>query len=127
MSKIAIDFDGTCVEHKFPAVGRNVPGAVETLKELVMAGHQLILYTMRSDTYLADAVNWFKQNEIPLYGIQYDPEQITWTSSNKCNASLVIDDRNLGIPLRQPATVGDRPYVDWTEVTRMLKNMRIIK
>lgn len=125
--KIAIDFDGTCVEHRFPAVGKDVPGAVDTLKELVMAGHQLILYTMRSDTYLADAVNWFKAREIPLYGIQYDPEQITWTSSNKCNASLVIDDRNLGIPLSHPAHAGERPYVNWPMVKQMLKEMGVLR
>jgi hydroxymethylpyrimidine pyrophosphatase-like HAD family hydrolase len=125
--KIAIDFDGTVVEHRFPDVGENVPRAIEILRALVMKGHQLILYTMRSDEYLKDAVNWFKENDIPLYGIQYDPEQIKWTSSNKCNAHLVIDDRNLGIPLTYPGDSKDyRPYVDWNKVEDMLIDMGVL-
>ena len=83
---IALDFDGTCVTHEFPNVGKDI-GAVPVLKELVAKGHKLILWTMRSDrevlgatrnefiidekgTFLTDAVNWFKENDIPLYGIQ---------------------------------------------------------
>jgi hypothetical protein len=117
--KIAIDFDGTVVEHKFPAVGKDVPHAVESLKKLVKHGHKLILYTMRSDDYLKAAVKWFAHHEIPLYGIQFDPEQASWTSSNKCNADLVIDDRNLGIPMTWPAS--GRPYVNWFHVETMLE------
>ena len=81
---IAIDFDGTCVSHEFPEVGKEI-GAPKVLKKLVDKGHQLILWTMRSDvenvyspefegiftgTYLTDAINWFKKHDIPLYGIQ---------------------------------------------------------
>ena len=124
MSIIGIDFDGTCVFNDFPYVGDNVPRAVETLTELTSAGHKLILYTMRSDDYLKDAIKWFNLNSIALYGIQYDPEQIKWTTSNKCNADLIIDDRNLGIPLIRP--VGKKPYVDWETVREMLKELRII-
>lgn len=124
--KIAIDFDGTVVEHMFPIVGPDVPRAVEILKKLLMKGHLLILYTMRSDEYLRAAVKWFEQKEIPLYGIQYDPEQVRWTSSNKCNADLVIDDRNLGIPLKYPDRAPSRPYVDWDEVEIMLTKMGVL-
>ena len=45
---IAIDFDGTCVTHEYPNVGKDV-NAVPVLKELVENGHQLVLFTMRSD------------------------------------------------------------------------------
>ena len=119
--RFAIDFDGTCVEHKFPQVGEDVPGAGEVLKELVAKGHRLILYTMRSDKFLKQAVEWFKMRGIPLYGIQYDPQQALWTSTNKCDADCVIDDRNLGIPLIHPVT--GRPYVDWPAVKQMLIDM----
>ena len=98
---IAIDFDGTCVTHEFPKVGKDI-NAVPVLKALVENGHQLVLFTMRSDivnptgednelhlesgNYLTDAVNWFKENEIPLYGIQTNPTQHTWTTSPKAYA-----------------------------------------
>lgn len=45
---IGIDFDGTCVTHEFPDVGKDI-GATPVLKELTDKGHKLILFTMRSD------------------------------------------------------------------------------
>lgn len=32
---IAVDFDGTIVEHRYPAIGRELPFAIETLKNCV--------------------------------------------------------------------------------------------
>ena len=40
---IAIDFDGTIVEHKYPEIGREIPFAIETLKRLQADRHKLIL------------------------------------------------------------------------------------
>jgi hypothetical protein len=125
---IAIDFDGTCVTHDFPIIGSDI-GAVPVLRELTKAGHSLILFTMRSDSdtekYLTDAVNWFKVNEIPLWGIQTNPEQNTWTSSPKAYAHLYIDDAALGCPLIYGLHA--RPYVDWKEVRNYLVQNRILK
>jgi len=122
---IGIDFDGTCVVHEFPYVGRDI-GAVPVLKELVANGHSLILWTMRSNgakgNFLDDAVNWFKENEIPLWGIQTNPEQSSWTSSPKAFCQLYIDDAALGCPL-----VSDhRDFVDWIKVREMLVEKKII-
>jgi hypothetical protein len=116
--KIAIDFDGTCVTHEYPDTGKGI-GSEEVLKDLVKAGHDLILYTMRSAGGLDRAIDWFIENKIKLYGVQYDPEQTKWTSSNKCYAHLYIDDAALGIPLIQPMD-GKKPYVDWVKVREML-------
>lgn len=69
--KIAIDFDGTCVTHEYPNVGKDI-GAVPILKQLVNSGHKLILYTIRSNAELDDAINWFSENGISLYSIQQD-------------------------------------------------------
>jgi len=93
---IGIDFDGTCVTHEFPLVGKDI-GAESVLKELVEKGHKLILFTMRSDKkdvqsdnhfihavagqYLTDAVNWFKQRNIPCMG--FKPIQ------HKCHGQLL--------------------------------------
>lgn len=63
--KIGIDFDGTCVTHDYPRIGKDI-GAVPVLKELVERGHKLILNTMRSGKELEDAVEWFKKM-ISLY------------------------------------------------------------
>lgn len=114
---ICIDFDGTCVTHEYPKVGKNI-GAVPVLKALVALGHNLILFTMRSGKELDDAVAWFKLHDIELYGINVNPTQKQWTKSPKAYGQLYIDDAALGIPLIVPA-VG-RPYVDWRAVRAML-------
>jgi hypothetical protein len=127
---IAIDFDGTCVVHDYPRVGKDI-GAVPILKKLVNNGHRLILYTMRSGQQLDDAIEWFKTNDIQLYGIQFNPTQNEWTTSNKCYANLYIDDAALGIPLRRMNIKNDdgdkmslgRSFVDWRAVDGLLTNM----
>lgn len=137
---ICIDFDGTCVTHEFPRIGEDI-GAIPVLKELVEAGHKLILFTMRSDrkkkkkvgdetvvveeNFLADAINWFEDNGIALYGVQKNPTQRFWTSSPKAYGHLYIDDANLGCPLITP-TEG-RPYVDWVETRKYLVERGILK
>jgi hypothetical protein len=132
---IVIDFDGTCVSHEFPLVGNDI-GAVPVLKKLVELGHRLILFTMRSDiqnpvsdepgihsnggTYLTDAVNWFLDNGIPLYGVQSNPTQRTWTTSPKAYGQLIIDDAALGCPLKVDPSISSRPFVDWAKVEECL-------
>lgn len=138
---ILIDFDGTCVVHDFPNVSDFDIGAIDVLKDLVENGHRLILFTMRAnranknDTgdpeiknvtglFLDDAVNWFKENDVPLYGIQTNPTQYKWTTSPKAYGQMMIDDSALGCPLVFPKE--GRPYVDWVEVRRLLTDMNIL-
>lgn len=139
---INIDFDGTCTTHAFPLVGKDI-GAQKVLKRLVAKGHNLILFTMRSDKkgkmtttnpdivaipgqYLTDAVNWFKDNDIPLAGIQSNPDQKNWTDSPKSYAELMIDDSALGCPLTFDLRISKRYYVNWDEVEKWLENEEII-
>ena len=58
---IAVDFDGTCVTHDYPRIGKEI-GAPKVLKRLVEAGHKLILNTMRSGKELQDAIHWFNKS-----------------------------------------------------------------
>lgn len=122
---IAIDFDGTCVEHEFPDVGADVPGAVQTLQSLAMH-HDLILWTMRSGAALRDAVQWFSERGIQLYGVNTNPEQTTWTDSPKAYAQLYIDDAALGCPLTQNRRLDGRPYVDWFAVRAALESAQVL-
>ncbi len=123
---ICIDFDGTCVKYEFPKVGDDVPGAVETLLELIKNGHNLILFTMRDGKELVHAVDWFGKNNIKLYGIQRNPTQDKWTTSPKAFGKLYIDDAALGCPLIW-LPEDERPYVDWNAVKRYLINRKLIK
>lgn len=140
---INVDFDGTCVSHEFPLVGNDI-GAVEVLKKLVLSGHKLILFTMRSDrlkpmetkdstiknvtgTFLTDAVKWFEENGIPLHGIQKNPTQHNWTTSPKSYAQLMIDDSALGCPLKFDNNISNKTFVDWKKVDSMLIEMGLYK
>lgn len=115
---IAIDFDGTCVTHEYPYLGQDI-GAAPVLRELAEQGHNLILYTMRSGKLEKEAIEWFKNNEIPLYAVNANPTQKKWTKSPKIHADIYIDDSALGIPLIHDTNTS-RPYVDWVKVREWL-------
>ena len=115
---IAIDFDGTGVTHEYPHVGQDI-GAAIVIKKLVERGDKIILFTMRSGDTLQDACDWFHDNNIPLFGINGNPEQHTWTASPKPYAHIYIDDAALGCPLMQPVVAG-RSFVDWARVATMM-------
>ena len=117
---IAIDFDGTCVTHEYPNIGREVEGCVDVLKRLVSEGHKLILYTMRSGKQLKEAKDWFKEREIPLWGVNENPTQNAWTTSPKIYANLYIDDAACGCPLIYDKSKASRPFVDWNAIKIML-------
>lgn len=117
---IAVDFDGTCVEHEYPSVGLDVEGAVSTLRDLVNEGHKLILYSMRSGDKLEAATKWFKSRKIELWGVNENPEQREWTSSPKVHADIYIDDSALGCPIMFIDGVR-RPVVNWSKVRAQLE------
>ena len=116
---IAVDFDGTVVDHQFPAVGPDVPCAVDTLRELVAAGHKLILWTCRSGAHLEAAKKWYSDRGIAIAGANCNPEQSAWSTSPKIHANVFIDDAALGCPLLASPT-SNRSFVDWAEVREML-------
>ena len=138
---IAIDFDGTCVTHEFPNIGKDI-GAVPILKRIADKGHRIILFTMRSDvefpvseddaihsfggTYLSNAVEWFKENKIPIWGLNENPEQRSWTHSPKPYAHLYIDDAALGCPLVYDTKISERPFADWWQIKYQLETKGII-
>lgn len=121
-----IDFDGTCVTHAYPKIGFSI-GAEDVLRQLVAKGHRLILFTMRSGDTLKEAVDWFKEKDIPLFGINENPEQKSWTSSPKPYCNTYIDDAALGCPLVFNKKVPrERPWVDWPAVEHILKSRNLI-
>lgn len=115
---IAVDFDGTLAEHKYPKIGKQVPGAIETCLQLQECGHKLILLTMRSDDELEEAVEWCRNRGLSgWFGVNENPEQDEWTNSRKVYANHYIDDAAVGCPLVE---TDDRPYVDWSKVKAWL-------
>ncbi len=118
---IAVDFDGTCVEHNYPAIGMDVEGAAEVLRTLNKHGHRIILNTMRSGQRLEAAVRWFRDRKIELWAVNRNPEQECWTSSPKVYADIYIDDSALGCPLIFLEGMR-RPVVNWSKVRQLLES-----
>ena len=96
---IAIDFDGTIVEHRYPKIGNEIPFATDTLKMLMKDHHRLILWTVREGELLEEAIEWCRQRGVFFYSVNKDyPEEEKSHNgfSRKLKADLFIDDRNLG-------------------------------
>lgn len=110
---IAVDFDGTIVEHRYPEIGREIPFATETLRQLIQDRHQLILWSCREGQLLQDAVDWCHERGVDFYAINNDYPEETPESNNhfsrKLKVDMFIDDRN----------VGGLP--DWGTIYRIIK------
>ena len=97
---IAVDFDGTIVEHRYPEIGPEKPFATETLKMLIRDRHQLILWTVRTGKLLDEAIQWCRERGVEFWAVNRDfPEENIEKNEHftrKLKVDLFIDDRNLG-------------------------------
>ena len=97
---IAVDFDGTIVEHKYPKIGKEIPFAIATLKKLQQDGHKLILWTVREGDLLDEAVEFCRQRGVEFFAVNsnYPDEDVDASAirSRKLKADMFIDDRNVG-------------------------------
>ena len=97
---IAVDFDGTIVEHEYPNIGKEKIFATETLRQLINDGHRLILWTVREGELLDEAVEWCRQRGVEFYAVNKDfPEENISKNeqfSRKIKADVWIDDLNIG-------------------------------
>lgn len=95
---IAIDFDGTIVEHAYPSIGKEMLFAFATIKELHKKGHKLILFTYRTGSLLDEAVEYCKQNGVEFYAVNKNYPEETYNENipRKLNVDIFIDDRNVG-------------------------------
>ena len=66
---IAVDFDGTIVEHCYPEIGQEIPFATDTLKMLIKDHQRLILWSVREGKLLEDAINWCRERGVEFCGI----------------------------------------------------------
>lgn len=107
---LAIDFDGTIVEHRFPAIGKQRAFAFDALIGMQNKGHRLILWTHRSGEYLDAAIQYCLDNGLEFYAVNRNYPEETWDDqdSRKILADIYIDDRNLG---------GIPP---WTDIYKMI-------
>ena len=96
---IAVDFDGTIVAHAYPAIGKPIPFAIDTLKKLQQEDHhQIILWSVREGELLDAAVEYCASRGLEFYAVNsnYPEEKPEDRANRKITADLYIDDRNLG-------------------------------
>ena len=111
---IAVDFDGTIVENRYPEIGKERDFATDTLKILINERHRLILWTCREGRLLEEALVWCRKRGLEFYAVNRDyPEETIDNNpaySRKLKADLFIDDRNIGgLP-------------DWGTIYQMITN-----
>ena len=95
---IAVDFDGTIVEHDYPRIGKPIPFAIEVLKKLQQEEHHLlILWSVREGDMLEDAVEYCRKSGLEFYAVNKNyPEEDLGIEPRKLNVDLYIDDKNIG-------------------------------
>ncbi len=115
---IAIDFDGTIVQHCYPRIGEEIPFATDTIRMLAQDNHRIILWTVREGDLLDQAVEWCRARGVEFYAVNKNfPEErcVESSFSRKLKADLFIDDRNLGgVP-------------DWGVIYTMIKSGKHLK
>lgn len=99
---IAVDFDGTLCENKYPEIGDVLP-IHERVHEFIRVKHKngalIILWTCRCGPELEAAISFCKKCNIPIDLVnENDPERVKLYSydSRKISADIYIDDKALG-------------------------------
>lgn len=111
---IAVDFDGTIVEHKYPDIGKEKPFAIQTLRTLQQEGNRIILFTSREGELLDDAVAYCHKKGLDFFAVNSNQpaDALFPRQTSKVIADVYIDDKNLGgLP-------------DWTDIYRMINGQR---
>lgn len=94
---IAVDFDGTLCENKWPEIGEPNKELIAYLKERQAAGDKLVLWTCRVGEILDNAVAWSAEQGIIFDAVNENlPEVLEWMGGDtrKVFANEYIDDRN---------------------------------
>ncbi len=118
---IAVDFDGTIVDHGYPDIGAPVPGAFEWLKKWQEQGAKLILWTMRSNDALMQAVEFCRTNGLEFYGVNESPTA-RLVPLDEATAHAGTSPKG-GLLVRASKRVGDKDYVDWDIVGPAISKM----
>ena len=114
---IAVDFDGTIVEYKYPEIGKEKPFAIQTLRTLQREGNKIILFTSREGELLDDAVAFCHERGLDFFAVNSNqPANALFTrQTSKVIADVYIDDKNLGgLP-------------EWPDIYEMINGQRMAR
>ena len=94
---IAVDFDGTLCENKFPEIGEPKKDILDAVKKLKQQGNKIILWSCRSGQPLIKAVMWCAEQGLLFDAVNENlPEIIEMYGGDtrKVWADIYIDDKN---------------------------------
>lgn len=100
---IAIDFDGTIVEDRYPEIGKLIDGAREVINRLYDEGYEIIIWSCRARVGKARAIEFLAKNGIKYHRFNESSpanlKQYNNVDTRKVYADLYIDDKGLMKPL----------------------------
>lgn len=105
---IAVDFDGTLCENKWPEIGEANKEIITYLKDRQANGDKLILWTCRVDDMLKNAVDWSAEQGLIFDAVNENLSEIIasfGTDTRKIFANEYIDDRNAWLPSEKVADI----------------------
>lgn len=109
---IAIDFDGTIVEDRYPEIGELKHNSKEVINKLYGEGYTIIIWTCRTYLKMLEAVEFLVKNGIKYHQINENcPKNVhKYGGSNprKISANIYIDDLQL------------EPLPDWNEIYEII-------
>ena len=98
--KIAVDFDGTIVEHAYPKIGKERPFAISTLKRLQTEHHVLMLWSVREGKLLDEAVEFCKERGLEFFSVNGEIQGEDFGTQNNKTRIIETDmyrtNRNFG-------------------------------
>ena len=94
---LAVDFDGTLCENKFPDIGLPKLFVINYVKMLKKKGWKIILWTARDGKYLNEAKRWCKKQGLVFDEYNQDLKRLQkyGFNSRKVFADYYLDDKNL--------------------------------
>lgn len=106
---LAVDFDGTIVDHEFPYIGQLKPNAKQVINELYDEGFGIFIWTCRDSTFhpdlrkfpnatptIFDVHDFLEKEGIKYDGININHPQLGFQPVPKIYGDIYIDDKQLG-------------------------------
>jgi len=118
---IAVDFDGTLCENKWPDIGEPNSKLIEYLKRQKAEGNKIILWTCRSGERLEKAVIWCAEQGLMFDALNENLPEIVEKfggESRKIFAHIYIDDSNdktFALPFNSSAFVKVTEHYGYVE------------
>lgn len=107
---IAVDFDGTLVEHKYPEIGKTIHHVLNFVRDGKRNGNKIILHTCRHGKELEEAIKWMKDRDIEPDAVNDDVPSVKnsdfgRSKSNKPFANIYLDDRAVSLEMLKAMTI----------------------